>query len=181
MTIVFALERNTDFHVLALRIPLADAALAGAGVKADSDEDRFVGKLIQVSEGSGKHNMPDIVCGESGCFVVWDDEKAGAHAAMIDSASGEVIWRRELGPKAMRPTVARRGNDQVVAWFDDNRVQLAPIDRNGISAASPLGRVNGYQPPPAVMADQNGSDWLVAWRDFEAAKHEAFVLRARCR
>lgn len=188
LNVAFAVERNQENQVFLLRISLQDPALRNGGLPipteaeaAAQQSDKFLGKIIPVSTGAGKHNEPDIVCVEDGCYVVWDDEKAGANAAFVSASSGEIIWRREIGPKALRPSVAASEREIALVWYEDKRLRLARMTKNGFEKPSVLARGSGVQPTPAVVPGESPGQWYVSWRDFEAARPEAFVLRAQCR
>jgi serine/threonine-protein kinase len=187
LNVAYALERGPEHHVFVLRVPLNDPQLANGGLPAPSEDtakgepDRFLGQIVPVSVGAGQHNQPSIACHETGCFVAWDDQKNGAHAAYFTAANGEVIWRRDLGPKALSPSLAVSGSDVAIAWYDGGRLRLARINRDGISEPTLLGRATGYQPPPNLLAGTKPGEWIVAWRDFEAGQHEGFLARAECK
>jgi len=186
LNVAYSLERGLEHHVYALRVPLNDPQLAKGGLPAPSDvpghqPDRFLGQIVPVSAGPGQHNEPSIACIESGCFVAWDDQKSGAHVAYFSATNGEVIWRRDLGPKAQSPSVAIAGSDTAIAWYDTNRVRLAKLGRDGVGVPTALGHAGGYQPPPNVIAGTKPGEWVVGWRDFEAGQHEGFVVRAECK
>jgi serine/threonine-protein kinase len=187
LNVAYSLERGLERHVYALRVPLTDPQLAHGGLPAPSEEgrgrqpDRFLGQIVPVSAGAGQHTEPSIACIEAGCFVAWDDQKAGAHIAFFSGTNGEVIWRRELGPKALSPALAIAANDVVIAWYDASRLRLARLGRNGVGEATLIGHASGYQPAPNVVPGGKTGEWVVAWRDFEAGQHEGFVARAECK
>jgi serine/threonine-protein kinase len=185
LNVAYALERGVEHYVYALRVPLADPSFATGGLPPPSDgkreQDRFLGQIVPVSAGAGQHNQPSIACIEQGCFVAWDDQKNGAHVAFFSGTTGEVIWRRDLGPRAIGPTVAGAGNDVVIAWYDGNRLRMSRLTRDGVGPVSLLGRASGYQPPPNVIPGSKPGEWLVAWRDFEAGQHEGFIVRTECK
>jgi hypothetical protein len=185
LNVVFALERNNEMNVFELRTSLADPGLSTGGIapaepNKGGTSDRFLGQLIPISAGQGKHNQPDIACIEEGCFTVWDNEKGGAHAAFTAGTTGEVIWRREIGNKALRPSIEASDTEVVVAWYEASRLRLARMTRDRLEPSSILARATGYQPSPGLTPGEKPGRWYVSWRDFEAAQHEAFVLRADC-
>jgi serine/threonine protein kinase len=187
LNVAYSLERGLEHHVFALRVSLADPELAGGGLPAPSEEarkhepDRFLGQIVPVSVGPGQHSEPSIACIETGCFVAWDDQKGGAHAAFFAGPTGEVIWRRDLGPKALSPSLAVAGNEVAIAWYDGGKLRLAKMSRDGVGAPTLLGRATGYQPAPNLLPGAKPGEWIVAWRDFEAGLHEGFVVRAECK
>ncbi len=181
------LERGLEHHVYALRVPLTDPQLAHGGLPAPSAEgaehqpDRFLGQIGPVSAGQGLPNDPSIACIEAGCFVAWDDQKGGAHVAFFSGSNGEVIWRRDLGPKALSPSVAIAASDLAIAWYDGGRLRLARLSRDGVGEPTLLGHASGYQPRPHLVPGAKPKEWVVSWRDFEAGQHEGFVARAECK
>jgi serine/threonine-protein kinase len=186
LNVAYALERGLEHHVYALRVPLSDPLLLRGGLPAPADSkghqpDRFLGQIVPVSAGPGQHTEPNIACVELGCFVAWDDQKAGAHVAFFSGANGEVIWRRDLGPKALSPSLAVSGSEVAIAWYDQNRAKLAKLGKDGVGAPTLLGHASGYQPPPNVTAGGKAGEWLVGFRDFESGQHEGFVVRAECK
>ncbi|MEZ4225482.1 MAG: serine/threonine-protein kinase [Polyangiaceae bacterium] len=189
MNIVFSLERTKKKQIMLLRVALDDPSLrSGVSLKDDpkdkrrrkKSDDRVVGKMEPVSASHGKNAQPRIACAKHGCFVVWDDESAGALAAFVDPEKGDVLWHREFARKGSRPGVATSDNGAAVAWYEGSRVKLARITRDGLDKPTTLARVGGYQPYPAIAAGEKSGDWYVAWRDYEAGHLEAFVVRARC-
>jgi hypothetical protein len=67
-----------------------------------------------------------------------------------------------------------------MAWFEEARLRLASAGRDGLGAPSVVNRVNGLQPPPALARGSKPGEWLLAWRDYEAAHFELFALKAEC-
>ncbi len=187
MNIVFSLERAKKMQIMLLRVALDDPALK-TGVSSEDDpkkkrkknEDRVVGAMQPVSAKHGKNAQPRIACSTGGCFVVWDDESAGALAAFIEPSKGDVLWHREFARKGARPTVAAAESGSAVAWFQGSRVKLARLTRDGLEPATSMARVGGYQPYPAILAGDKPGEWYISWRDYEAGHLEAFIVRARC-
>ena len=136
---------------------------------------------MPVSAGPGQHSTPSIACVEAGCFVAWDDQKAGAHVAFFSGVNGEVIWRRDLGPKSLSPSLAVAAGDVAIAWYDGNRLRLARLGHDGVGSSTLLGHASGYQPSPNLIPGGKAGEWVVGWRDFEAGQHEGFVARAECK
>jgi hypothetical protein len=181
--IVFELENKRHASIKLLKIKV-DSSDLGQGLSAapDSDHTRHVGQLIHVSSEEGKHGQPRISCVEEGCFVVWDNEGAGATASFVNGETGEPIWHRDFAPKGARPGLGRRADGEtLLVWYESGRVRLTPLNRDGIGDSSVLGRVSGYQPYPAVVAGKQPGEWYVSWRGFEAGHLEAFVARTLCK
>ncbi|MGE0322945.1 MAG: serine/threonine protein kinase [Polyangiaceae bacterium] len=196
LNIAFELVKGQNTLIMALTIALEDPELA-KGLSDDatkqepktvpkddkekgSSKDRHLGTLHRVSADEGKHAQPQIACTKIGCFVVWDDEKAGALAAFYDKASTEPMWRRELASLGNRPSIATNGSEAAVAWFEvkNKRVMFARIGRDGIEEPSLVGKMNAFQPYPDIVATPK--EWFVSWRDFEAGRLEGYLVRIVC-
>jgi serine/threonine-protein kinase len=187
--VVFAKDLgNQRLQVMLQSIALDDPKLAqglvpaSAKAKQRSKEprDEFVGTLRPVSTPSSKNAEPHLACTGEGCFVAWDDEKAGAVAAYVDREKGP-LWHREFSRKGSRPTVSHDERSAVVAWFEDSRLRFATLGRDGVGKPSTLSRVSGFQPNPDLARGEKPGQWYIAFRDYESAHLEAFALRAECR
>jgi hypothetical protein len=165
-----------------LRVPLGDAALASGLVidRKKKTPDQFLGVLSALSRASSKNTTPRIACLKDACTVVWDDDNAGAYAAYIEKDKTEPLWHRDFSPKGIRPTLVSTGDKTLVAWYEEQRLKLAEVKRDGIGKPSTLARVNGFQPEPDVTRGEKPGQWLVAFRDYESAHFEAFGLRTEC-
>ena len=105
----------------------------------------------------------------------------GAYAAYLQHDKTEPLWHREFSPKGIRPTLVAAADKTLIAWYEDSRLKLAELGRDGLGKASVLARVNGFQPEPDVTRGEKPGQWLVAFRDYESAHFEAFGLRAECK
>jgi eukaryotic-like serine/threonine-protein kinase len=184
LQIVFSVDRGADRHqIMLLRLPLADAALATGLVvdkKKKQTTDLSIGILSPLSRPLGKNTTPRIACLEKACTVVWDDDSAGAYAAYIERDKSEPLWHREFSPKGIRPTLVASDKKTLLVWYEDSRLKLAELGRDGLGKASVLARVNGFQPEPDVARGEKPGQWLIAFRDYESAHFEAFGLRTEC-
>jgi serine/threonine-protein kinase len=186
--VIFTQERGQRQQIMLLNVALSDAALAsglglddiGPNAKRRPTQDRYVGTAVSIGTPYGKSAQPRLACSTTGCFAVWDDEKRGAFAAFIDPESGQALWHREFASKGQRPALAATATEVVVAYYDNLRVKLARLDRDGIGPPSSVARVSGYQPYPAIVAGPEPGQWYISWRDYEAGHYEAFVARAQC-
>jgi hypothetical protein len=192
LNIAYRLRRGSDAQVVLLRAreqalelkqgeSLQGAANRAVSAPGEEEGDRFAGEAIVLSEGNGAYNYPRMACVDGGCLVVWDDEKAGGFAAAVAKDSGEVLWRRNFAPEGARPSLGRSGSRAVVVWYEDSRVQLASIDKDGLGKPTVIGRVGGRQPHPEVVAGAEPGQWYISWRDYEAAVFEPFVARVDCK
>jgi serine/threonine-protein kinase len=188
INMLFSLQRSPlRYQVMLLRLSLDDPQLK-TGVRTEdpkkggdaADEDRYVGSMRPVSTAHGKNNQPRIACVAEGCLGVWDDETAGASAAFIEKERGEPLWHREFAAKGSRPAISSSTSGAAVAWYENSRLKLARISRDGVGPGSILTRVSGFQPYPALIPGAESGEWYVAWRDYEAGHLESFVLRAKC-
>jgi serine/threonine protein kinase len=169
---------------VALDDPLLTAGLPASPRKSKRREkapdDEYLGILRPVSVPNGKKAEPHLTCTNQGCFIAWEDEKAGAVAAYVDREKGP-LWYREFSRKGSRPSVSKDDHSAVVAWFEDSRLRLAPMSRDGVGKPSTLSKVSGFQPNPDLTRGERPGQWYIAFRDFESAHLEAFTLRAECR
>lgn len=186
LQIVVSVDRGVERHqVMLLRVPLNDPALA-AGLTIDKKKkpggiDLNIGTLSAISRANSKNTTPRIACLEKACAVVWDDDSGGAYAAYLQHDKSEPLWHREFSPKGIRPTLVATSDKTLIAWYEDSRLKLAELGRDGLGKASVLARVNGFQPEPDVTRGEKPGQWLVAFRDYESAHFEAFGLRAECK
>ncbi len=144
-------------------------------------EDRFVGTAKPLSSPTGRNAQPHLACVEEGCYVAWDDEKAGAVTAFVDRSRG-VLWHRQFATRGAGPQLARDEHGVVVAWYEGARLKFAPLTRDGVNTAtaSVISRVSGLQPSPEIVRGAKPGEWYVAFRDYESARLEAFAVRAEC-
>ena len=183
LQVVFSVDRGGDRHqVMLLRVPLKDPGLS-AGLVIDKKKkvaDQFLGTLVPLSRANAKNTTPRIACLKQSCSVVWDDDVAGAYAAFIERDKAEPLWHREFSTKGIRPTLVGTSDKTLVAWYEEQRLKLAEVKRDGLGKPSVLARVNGFQPDPDVAPGEKPGQWLVAFRDYESARFEAFGLRTEC-
>jgi serine/threonine-protein kinase len=178
--VAYSMERGAEAQVALMRMSFEDPILKGEAQDAAA---RDKGNAQYLSPTRGKNVDARITCLDTGCIVVWDQERGGAFAAYVTADKGEKLWHRELDSKGSRPNVTRnaKGDRGAIAWYDSGRLKLASIDRDGVGAASVVAKVSGFQPPASLVAGEAPGTWYVAWRDYEAGHLEAFVLRAQCR
>jgi serine/threonine protein kinase len=183
LQIVFSVDRGVDRHqIMLLRVPLDETTLT-SGLVIDRKKrtpDQFLGQLSPLSRATSKNTTPRIACLKDACTVVWDDDNAGAYAAFIEKDKTEPLWHRDFSPKGIRPTLVATTDATFVAWYEEQRLKLAQVKRDGIGKPSVLARVNGFQPEPDVTRGEKPGQWLVAFRDYESAHFEAFGLRTEC-
>jgi len=187
LQVVFSVDRGADRHqIMLMRVPSADAALATGLVidkkkKPKQPGDVSLGTLTALSRPTGKNTTPRIACQEKACMVVWDDDNAGAYAAYIERDKAEPLWHRDFSPKGIRPTLVSSEKKTLLLWYEDSRLKLAELGRDGLGKPSVLARVNGFQPEPDVARGEKPGQLLVAFRDYESAHFEAFGLRTECK
>jgi eukaryotic-like serine/threonine-protein kinase len=183
LSVAFSVNRGYEhIQIYLLRVALNDPTLKTGllPLKKPNGKERFVGQLQLLSARDGKNTTPALACTGEGCFVAWDDEKAGASVAFVDKDKGQMLWHRDLPSKVVRPAVAASGNSAVISWFDESRLRIAPLTRDGLGAVTSLSRVSGFQPQPDLAAGDKPGQWYISWRDYESAHLEVFALRTEC-
>jgi len=179
----FSVNRGFDrIQMYVLRVALSDPSLKTGLLpsKKSTGKERFLGQAQMLSSKDGKNTTPVMACTSEGCFVAWDDEKAGASVAFVEKDKGQMLWRRDLPAKVVRPAVAVSGNAAVISWFDESRLRLAQLTRDGLGAVTSLSRVSGFQPQPDLAPGEKPGQWYISWRDYESAHFEVFALRTDC-
>jgi len=181
--VAFSVNRGFERVQMYLsRIALSDPGLKTGLLpsKKTAGKERYLGQIQLLSAKDGKHTTPVSACSSEGCFVAWDDEKGGGSVAFVDKDKGQMLWRRELPAKVVRPAVAASGNTAVISWFDESRLRMAQLTRDGLGAVTSLSRVSGFQPQPDLAAGEKPGQWYISWRDYESAHFEVFALRTDC-
>jgi len=140
----------------------------------------IVGTLRSVAKVVGRIPDPRLSCENEGCLVTWDEEKGGAFIAFLEHGRTQPLWHRAFAQNGSRPVFGGDPSAMSIAWFEDSRLRLANVGRDGIGTPSIVNRVNGLQPHPAVARGTKPGEWLIAWRDYEAGHLELFALRAEC-
>jgi hypothetical protein len=182
---VYKLERNPKTHLIErMRIAL-DAPLLATGLddkpRGGPKKDRELGEVQLVNEDRALADAPAIACGSEGCFMAWHGEQVGAFAAQIDPVLGKVLWRKRFADKVGHPTVAVSGDGEVVvAFFDQGRLRVAALTRDGVGPVSTIAKVSGEQPRPWLAPGRTKGEWLIGWQDSEALRTEVYVARAAC-
>jgi serine/threonine-protein kinase len=185
LQVVLSVDRGVDRHqVMLLRVPVGDAGLS-SGLAIDKKKklggmDVSLGTLSPISRATSKNTTPRIACQKVACAIVWDDDNGGAYAAYIEKDKTEPLWHRDFSSKGIRPTLVSSADKTLIAWYEDGRLKLTELTRDGLGKPSTLARVNGFQPDPDVARGEKPGQWLVAFRDYESAHFEAFALRTEC-
>ncbi len=181
--VAFSVNRGFErIQMYVQRIALTDPTLKTGllPLKKANGKERYLGQAQLLSSKDGKNTTPMLACDTNGCYVAWDDEKAGASVAFVDKDKGQMLWRRELPAKVVRPAVAASGSGAVISWFDESRLRMAQLTRDGLGAVTSLSRVSGFQPQPDLAAGEKPGQWYISWRDYESAHLEVFALRTDC-
>ena len=188
LEILLRLERDAARPIVFLHVPDPATLLKeGLGEPGPGNKvDRSVGTMKTLTPEKERGDAPSLACATDGCFIAWHGEKVGTStgggfAGFVDSKTGQLLWRKKFVPQGGKPTVAMGPKGEAaVAWFEQGRVRLAPLGRDGVGLPSVLARVAGDQPRPAVAMGATPKDWAVAWLDFEAGKLEPYALAASC-
>ncbi|HEX7663549.1 MAG TPA: hypothetical protein VF407_03520, partial [Polyangiaceae bacterium] len=104
-----------------------------------------------------------------------------ANAALLDPTQGKVLWKKRFSDKGTHPVLAGSDNDLYVAFFEQGKVKMAKVSRDGIGAASVVAKVSGDEPRPWLAPGRTKGDWLLAWQDQESNHAEAYIARISCR
>lgn len=176
---VMLLTVKLDDPTLKTGLPHDPADNSPRKAKVRTKVEEALGTLRVLSPVSGRNVQPSIACANDGCFIAWDDEKSGAILSYWHRDKGQ-LWHREFSRKAARSNLGGDERGVVLAYYEDSRVKLARLTRDGLGSPSILSRINGNHPPPDLARGENPGQWYLAFRDFESAHFEVFALRAQC-
>lgn len=187
LLVTYRLDKDKDRAIVRMRVPLDSIDKGGLDDTKEKEkisrEFGDVASLTPADEKSGV-DAPAIACGAEGCFVVWHVDPAGAFAAMVDPKEGKVIWRKKLGDKSTRPTIAASRGQVAVAYYDAGKIKMSFLSRDGLSPASTLLRVyDATSPRPWLSGVPDKNEWYLAWQDQEtrSSVSEIFAARIVCR
>lgn len=145
-------------------------------------EQRFlVPTQLLAKDGNSVSDDARIACTKDTCFTVWYEPTAGIMATAVDANSGEPLWRYEIGSRGKYPTLGIGAGEVMAAWFEQNRVRVALLDRQGAGTVSTVGKVSGNQPLADVAQARAPTQWSLAWRDYEAGHFELVSASIECR
>jgi eukaryotic-like serine/threonine-protein kinase len=183
--VAYSLERDRQYAVERLRVPLTLAELqtGGLGDKAIAKGQRELGEAVVVNEDKVGGDYPAMVCTKEACFLVWHEpDKGGAsQAAVIDTVHGTLLWRKRFAPRGGHPAVAAPAEGPAeVIFYEGGRVRVASISRDGIGVASTIAKVSGEVPRAWIAPGLSRGEWLVSWLDLEGGHTEPFLARLEC-
>jgi hypothetical protein len=180
LLIAYRIERGQEHDTLFHRVGLSDPQLvSGVGEWERPPRDLVVGSVTRLSQSRLKMQPPEMACHSSRCVVTWKSEPKGVHVVGVEPTTGEVQWRKVVSAAGSQPSVGLddKGNG-LMAWHEDGRLKVAPLDGETLGAVSSIGQVRGDQPNPWVSAA--GGGWVVSWTSFEAGHPEPYVARVTC-
>jgi hypothetical protein len=179
--LALAVERDRQHIVERLRIPLGGQELT-AGLTGESKTNRELGEAAIVNADKVAGELPAIACATDACFYVWQETDKGADAALIDPAKGTLLWRKRFAPRGGHPAVATTADGQAasVAFYEQGKVRIATVSRDGVGTTSTFARVTADQPRPWIAPGRAKGEWYVSWLDVEAGHNETFVARLAC-
>ena len=177
-TLVRDKQRLIERIKVGLTSPDLQTGLAGSGKGP-----REIGDAAAVSEDKMGGDYPALSCEKDTCVLAWHDlDKGGAEAALLDPVKGTMLWRKRFAPKGGHPAVASFSDGSAeVAYYENGRVRVASVSRDGVGTTSTFARVTGDEPRPWIAPGRVHGEWVVAWLDTEASHTEAFVARLQCR
>lgn len=190
LLVAYRLEKDKEREhlVMRMRIPLAELEKHGLEENKDPNrESRELGDAKVVNEDKAPADSPAIACGTEGCFVVWHGEAGGAYAAAVDPNVGRVQWRKKFSDKGGRPSITAHDGQVAVSFYEQGRVKLAFLSREGVSAPSTLLRLadaSSYNlPRPSLAPGARKNEWTIAWQDSDLPKGspEVYASRILCK
>ena len=108
---------------------------------------------------------------------------------MVEAVAGGLPRARVSGARADAELYLQGGH--LTRWqphgaapvlFLSQRAAYAPgkAIRGGVPVILPTLASDGFQPDPDIAKGEKPGQWLVAFRDYESARFEAFGLRTEC-
>ena len=181
----YTLERDKQFLVQRMRLPVGGPELQGSGLDkgAPIRGQHELGETLVVNDDKAGGDYSSIACTKDACFLVWHElEKGGAQAALVDPGRGTLLWRKRFAPHGAHPAIATSADGQAeVVFYEAGRVRLASISRDGVGAPTTFGKVAGDPSRASIAAGLGRGEWLVSWLDVEAGHTEPFLARLECR
>ncbi len=179
--VAYALERDRQHVIERMRLPLASPDLQ-TGLQPGTKGSRELGDVAVVNEDRVGGEYPSLACTKDACFLVWHEVDRGAQAALIDPAKGTILWRKRFDARGGHPAVSSTVDGLAeVAFYENGRVRLAAISRDGVGPMTTFAKVTGDQPRPWLAPGRSQGEWYVAWLDVEGGHTEAFSARLQCR
>jgi eukaryotic-like serine/threonine-protein kinase len=185
LIVAYRVEREKESLIYRMRVPLdAPELKKGLDEVKDAKKDREIGDVKLVNEDKSPGDAPSIACGAEGCFIAWHGERSGSHVALIDPLQGKVIWRKRFAERGGHPVLTANEGQVAAAYYEQGRVRIAFLSRDGVSAPSILAKISGDHPRPWLASGLQKGEWWVAWEDTESSTttpHEPYVARVLCR
>jgi eukaryotic-like serine/threonine-protein kinase len=181
--VAYKLERDNGHTIERVRIPLGAPELK-KGLEDQtgaSRKDRVLGDVKMMSEDRVSADAPSIACGAEGCFLAWNGEAGGAYAAMIEPVKGTILWHKKIAPRAARPSLGVNDGQVALAWFEEGRVRMTILTRDGFTAISALTRGAGDQVRASLAPGKQRGEWLLAWQDVEERRTDVYAARISCK
>lgn len=183
--VAYTLERDRQFFVERMRLPLGGPELQGSGLEkgASARGQHELGETLVVNDDKSGGDYSSMACDKDACFLVWHElEKGGAQAALVDPSRGSLLWRKRFAPHGAHPAVAVAPDGEAeVVFYEAGRVRLASISRDGVGVPSTFGKAAGEPWRASIAAGQARGEWLVSWLDVESGHTEPFLARVECR
>jgi eukaryotic-like serine/threonine-protein kinase len=183
LVVAYRLDRDNNRSLMRTRIALTAPELSkGLDEKSEgaAGPDRELGDTKSLSD--EKVDAPSIACGTEGCFVAWHRDPGGAFVALLEPLQGRQVWHKQIvSSSGGRPSlgVGPMG-DVAVTFYEQGKVKIAPLTRDGIGTRNSFAKVSGDSPRPYLTAGQAKGDWFVSWLDNEGGKPEPYVARLMC-
>lgn len=183
--VAYTLERDRQFFVERMRLPLGGPELQGSGLEkgAPARGQHELGETLVVNDDKASGDYSSMACDKDACFLVWHElDKGGAQAALVDPGRGTLLWRKRFAPHGAHPAVAvDPDGDAEVVYYEGGRVRMASISRDGVGAPSIFARASGDPSRASIAAGHSRGEWLISWLDLEAGHTEPFMARLECR
>lgn len=183
LRVLFTLRQGASRRVhglsIATKSPELRTGLNGVA-PASLTEHRYIAPVQTLGREGTASDDSRIACLRDACLAFWGEDSAGIIAMATDTKSGEQLWRHEIGPRGARPAIGVNADELLVVWYEASRVRVATADRYGVGTVATVSKVSGLQPIPDVAPSNSPSQWLVAWRDFEAGHYEAATATIEC-
>jgi eukaryotic-like serine/threonine-protein kinase len=183
LMIAYRLDRDNNRSVMRARIALTAPELQkGLDEKAESvvAPDRELGETKSLAD--DRVDAPSIACGKEGCFVAWHREPNGAYLARLEPQQGRHVWHKQIVSGAGgRPSLSVSESGAVsVVFYEQGKVKIAPVTRDGIGPRSAFGKISGDQPRASLAPGRTDGEWYVSWLETEGGKGEPYVARLSC-